>query len=82
MGHKIILESKLIRGDKREDGSTILSVKIAWLNWYEKYETAIIHQNGARNIIERYETEEECRTGHEKYLNMSQEEFDKLEFIG
>ena len=75
------MHNETIGRDERKDGNIISSIKVKWLNWYGKYETAVKYPNGVIRVIEWYETEEECRAGHEKYLNMPQEEFDKLEFI-
>lgn len=60
-------------------------MKVKWYDWYGPYETAVIFEyDGDKeiHIIEGYQTEEECIRGHEKYLNMPKEEFDKLKFIG
>ena len=75
---------KLFR-DMRKDGTIISTVKPTFMAWYGKYETAKVNgtpPNERIFILEGYETIEEAEKGHQKYLNMSQEEFDKLTPIG
>jgi hypothetical protein len=51
--------------------------------WYGKYETAIRLEGGFEwRIAEGYETEEEARIGHEKYVNMSADEIERIAWIG
>lgn len=75
-----------IKIGKRKDGIIISTVEPPILAWYGKYETAAIFEEKegeeAIRILEGYETLEECLKGHEKYLNMTSEEFKKVEFIG
>ena len=48
-----------------------------------KYETGIMLEGGFEwRIAEGYETEEEARIGHEKYVNMSADEIERIAWIG
>ena len=68
---------------KREDGYIVSTVKPTFMAWYGKYETAIMLEDlGYWRIAEGYETEEEARIGHKKYMNMSADEIEKIEWIG
>ena len=68
---------------KREDGYIVSTVKPMFMAWYGKYETAVmINEDLGWRIAEGYETEEEARRGHEKYVNMSTDEIGKIEWIG
>ena len=68
---------------KREDGYIVSTVKATFMAWYGKYETAIMPDEDLGWIIaEGYETEEEARIGHEKYVNMSTDEIEKIKWIG
>lgn len=74
--------SNRIRLTKREDGYIISTVK-SYDNWYGTYETAIALKGLEYwNIAEGYETEEEARIGHEKYVNMSADEIERIVWIG
>lgn len=71
-----------IRLNKREDGYIISTVK-SYDNCYGAYETAIMLEGlDCWRIAEGYETEEEARIGHEKYVNMSTDEIEKIAWIG
>ena len=71
-----------IRLTKREDGYIISTIK-SYDNCYGTYETAIMLEGLDRwNIAEGYSTEEEAIKGHEKYVAMSEEEINKIEWIG
>ena len=68
---------------KREDGYIVSTVKPPFMAWYGKYETAIMLEgNFEWRIAEGYETEEEARIGHEKYVHMSTDEIEKIAWIG
>ena len=68
---------------KRKDGYVISTVEPMFMAWYGKYETAIRLEGGfGWRIAEGYETEEEARIGHEKYVNMSADEIGKIVRIG
>lgn len=70
-----------IKYTKRKDGyifSTISSPD----KWYGEYETAIRYKGLEWRIAEGYKTEEEALKGHEKYLNMTTEEIENIEWIG
>ena len=68
---------------KRKDGYVISTVEPMFMAWYGKYETAIRLEEGfGWRIAEGYETEEEARVGHEKYVNMSADEIGKIAWIG
>ena len=68
---------------KRKDGYIISTVEPMFMAWYGKYETAIRLEGGfGLRIAEGYETEEEARIGHEKYVNMSADEIGKIAWIG
>ena len=68
---------------KREDGYIVSTVKPTFMAWYGKYETAITLEGlDCWRIAEGYETEEEARRGHEKYVNMSTDEIEEIEWIG
>ena len=68
---------------KREDGYIVSTVKPTFMAWYGKYETAIMLEDlDCWRIAEGYETEEEARIGHEKYVNMSTDEIEKIKWIG
>ena len=70
-----------IRLTEREDGYIISTVK-SYDNWHGAYETAIMLEGlDYWNIAEGYETEEAIK-GHEKYVAMSEEEINKIEWIG
>ena len=71
-----------IRLTKREDGYIISTVK-SYDNCYGTYETAIMLEGlDYWNIVEGYETEEEAIKGHAKYEAMTEEEINKIEWIG
>ena len=68
---------------KRKDGYVISTVEPMFMAWNGKYETGIMLEEGFEwRIAEGYETEEEARIGHEKYVAMSEEEINKIEWIG
>ena len=68
---------------KRKDGYVISTVKPMFMAWYGKYETAIKLEGVFEwRIAEGYETEEEARIGHEKYVNMSVDEIERIVWIG
>ena len=68
---------------KRKDGYIISTVEPMFMAWYGKYETAIRLEGGFEwRIAEGYETEEEARIGHEKYVNMSADEIERIAWIG
>ena len=68
---------------KREDGYIVSTVEPPFMACYGKYETAIGLEGGSGwRIAEGYETEEEARVGHEKYVNMSADEIGKIAWIG
>ena len=68
---------------KREDGYIVSTVKPMFMAWYGKYETAVmIAEDLGWRIAEGYETEEEARRGHEKYVNMSTDEIEDIDWIG
>ena len=68
---------------KREDGYIVSTVKSTFMAWYGKYETAIMLEGNLElRIAEGYETEEEARIGHEKYVNMSGDEIERIAWIG
>ena len=67
---------------KREDGYIVSTVKPMFMAWYGKYETAIRLEEGfGWRVAEGYETEEEARIGHEKYVNMSADEIERIAWI-
>ena len=68
---------------KREDGYIVSTIEPPFMAWYGKYETAIMLEgNFEWRIAEGYETEEEARIGHEKYVNMSTDEIGRILWIG
>ena len=68
---------------KREDGYIISTIEPPFMAWYGKYETAIRVEGGFNwRIAEGYKTEEEARIGHEKYVNMSVDDIEKIAWIG
>ena len=68
---------------KREDGYIVSTIEPPFMAWYGKYETAIRLEGGFNwRIAEGYETEEEARIGHEKYVNMSTDEIGRILWIG
>ena len=68
---------------KREDGYIVSTIEPPFMAWYGKYETAIMLEgNFEWRIAEGYETEEEARMGHEKYVNMSTDEIGRIVWIG
>ena len=68
---------------KREDGYIVSTVKPTFMAWYGKYETAIMLKGGFNwRIAEGYETEEEARKGHEKYVNMSVDDIERIAWSG
>ena len=71
-----------LRLTKREDGYIISTVK-SYDNWYGFYETAIMLEGLDQwKIAEGYKTKEEAIKGHEKYVAMSKEEINRIEWIG
>ena len=68
---------------KREDGCIVSTIEPPFMAWYGKYETAI-KLEGEFNwrIAEGYETEAEARIGHQKYVNMSVDDIEKIEWVG
>ena len=67
--------------NERADGVIVSSVEPQFMAWHGKYETAAIYRDGSENyvkILAGYNTLEECLEGHERILNMSEEEFYKL----
>ena len=74
--------SNRIRLTKREDGYIISTVK-SYDNCYGAYETAIMLEGlDYWSIAEGYKTEEEAIKGHEKYVAMSEEEINRIKWIG
>ena len=74
--------SNRVRLTKREDGYIISTVK-SYDNWYGAYETAIALKGLDHwKIAEGYETKEEAIKGHEKYVNMSVDEIERIAWIG
>ena len=68
---------------KREDGYIVSTIEPPFMAWYGKYETAIRLEGGFNwRIAEGYETEEEARKGHEKYVNMSVDEIERIVWLG
>ena len=68
---------------KREDEYIVSTVKSMFMAWYGKYETAVmIDEDLGWRIAEGYETKEEARKGHEKYVNMSTDEIEDIDWIG
>ena len=68
---------------KRKDGYVISTVEPMFMAWHGKYETGIMLEGSSEwRIAEGYETEEEARIGHEKYVNMSADEIEKIAWIG
>ena len=68
---------------KREDGYIVSTIEPPFMAWYGKYETAImLDEDLGWRIAEGYETEEEARIGHEKYVNMSTDEIGRILWIG
>ena len=74
--------SNRIRLTKREDGYIISTIK-SYDNWHGAYETAITLKGlDYWKIAEGYSTEKEAIKGHEKYVAMSEEEINRIEWIG
>ena len=74
--------SNRIRLTKREDGYIISTVK-SYDNWYGAYETAIALKGLDHwKIAEGYKTKEKAIKGHEKYVNMSVNEIERIAWIG
>ena len=68
---------------KREDGYIVSTIEPSFMAWYGKYETAIRLEGGFNwRIAEGYETEAEARIGHQKYVNMSVDDIEKIEWVG
>ena len=68
---------------KREDGYIVSTVEPPFMAWYGKYETAIRLEGGFNwRIAEGYETEEEARIGHEKYVNMNVDDIERIAWVG
>ena len=68
---------------KREDGYIVSTIEPPFMAWYGKYETAIKLEGGFDwRIAESYETEAEARIGHQKYVNMSVDDIEKIEWVG
>ncbi len=69
----------------REDGiviSTVDARPMMSMDWYGNYETAISIDGQLWRIAEGYNTEQQARTGHKKYKNMSKVDIKKLDWIG
>ena len=74
--------SNRMRLTEREDGYIISTVK-SYDNWYGAYETAIALKGlDYWKIAEGYKTKEEAIKGHEKYVNMSADEIERIAWIG
>ena len=74
--------SNRMRLTEREDGYIISTVK-SYDNRYGAYETTIgLKDLEYWKVVEGYETEEEAIKGHEKYIAMSEEEINRIEWIG
>ena len=68
---------------KREDGYIVSTIEPPFMAWYGKYETAIRLEGGFNwRIAEGYETEEEARIGHEKYVNMRVDDIERIAWVG
>ena len=68
---------------KRADGYIVSTIEPPFMAWYGKYETAIRLEGGFNwRIAEGYETEEEARIGHEKYVNMSVDDIERIAWVG
>lgn len=65
----------------RKDGFTISTIR-SLDNWHGKYETAITYKGYyVWKIAEGYNTEKEAIKGHKKYVNMTVDEINDIEFI-
>ena len=68
---------------KREDGYIISTIDPSFMAWYGKYETAIAFEGEfVWRVAEGYETEEEALEGHKKYVSMTEEEINHINYIG
>ena len=68
---------------KRKDRYIVSTIEPPFMAWYGKYETAIMLEgNFEWRIAEGYETEEEARIGHEKYVNMSVDDIERITWLG
>lgn len=73
----------------RKDGFIVSTIR-SLDNWYGKYETAITHKeyfsewqdSYVWRIAEGYKTRKEAIKGHKKYVNMTADEINNIEFIG
>lgn len=66
----------------RKDGFIVSTIR-SLDNWYGKYETAITYKGYyVWKIAEGYNTEKEAIKGHKKYVNMTADEINNIEFIG
>ena len=66
----------------REDGVIISTVKVKFLDWYGKYETAVSIDGSEWRILERYNTIEDAAFKHAIYENMSKEKLMNFDYIG
>lgn len=65
----------------RKDGFIVSTIR-SLDNWYGKYETAITYKGYyVWKIAEGYNTEKEAIKGHKKYVNMTVDEINDIEFI-
>lgn len=70
----------LIKKETREDGIKISTIKAADRGEYEPYETAVVKGEYIR-VVATYKTEEEAIRGHEKYMNMEENNLMSLESV-
>ncbi|MBP3906314.1 MAG: hypothetical protein J6D12_04260 [Peptostreptococcaceae bacterium] len=66
----------------REDGVTLSTVKVNFLNWYGDYETAVMIDGGNWRILEGYDTDVMAKIRHKFYENMSKEDLINFDYIG
>lgn len=66
----------------REDGVTLSTVKVNFLNWYGNYETAVMIDGGDWRILEGYNTDVMAKIRHKFYENMSKEDLINFDYIG
>jgi hypothetical protein len=63
---------------RKDEGIIIVTMKVEYLAIYGNYETVISIDNQGWKMVKSYNSEEEAKKGHEKYIKMTKEEILKL----
>lgn len=63
---------------EREDGYIISTLTVKTERWYGMWGTYISYKGEGWTLYDGYKTEEEANKGHNKYVNMSTEEIERI----